>query len=225
MQSGHENYQIIKAIHYFIKGPESLTYKINPEAEKVYRISLSSKKDILFILDFFEKNKLLGYKKDNSLIFNGLNRKHALTDSIKDVNLSDIIKKEIISHNSKYELYRFIISLAIIYDSVTFYLPTFMDFRGRIYSIVSYLNYQGEDFAKSILEFGRGCFIDNTNVVYVLQFLANTAGKSKLSIKNKEKWAIQFINDLNVLPKKLDLKNLDLNMENNTQNEISLDYL
>ena len=36
-----ENYQLIKAIHYFIKGSESLNYKIKPESEKVYRISFS----------------------------------------------------------------------------------------------------------------------------------------------------------------------------------------
>ena len=39
VQSEHENYQIIKAIHYFIKGPDSKDHIINPENEKVYRIS------------------------------------------------------------------------------------------------------------------------------------------------------------------------------------------
>uniref|UniRef100_UPI002A81E294 LAGLIDADG homing endonuclease n=1 Tax=Fomitopsis dickinsii TaxID=3151107 RepID=UPI002A81E294 len=63
VQSGLENYQIIKAIHYFIKGPDSLNHQIKPENSKIYRISFSSKKDLDFIINFFEKNKLLGLKK------------------------------------------------------------------------------------------------------------------------------------------------------------------
>jgi hypothetical protein len=63
VQSGHENSHIIKAIHYFIKGSLYLDHKINPENSKVYRISFASKIDLLFIMNFFENNKLLGLKK------------------------------------------------------------------------------------------------------------------------------------------------------------------
>ena len=62
VQSGLENYHIIKAIHYFIKGPESINHQIKPENSKVYRISFSSKKDLNFIINFFDNN-LLGLKK------------------------------------------------------------------------------------------------------------------------------------------------------------------
>ena len=78
VQSGIENSQIIKAIHYFIKGPDSLNYQIKPENLKVYRISFSSKKDLNFIINFFNINNLLGLKKlqyDNwkSYIFSKIN--------------------------------------------------------------------------------------------------------------------------------------------------------
>jgi hypothetical protein len=63
VQSGHENYNLIKAIHYFIKGSSSFDHKINPEDSKVYRVSFSSKVDLTFIMDFFDKNQLLGLKK------------------------------------------------------------------------------------------------------------------------------------------------------------------
>jgi hypothetical protein len=62
VQSGNENYHIIKAIHYLIKGPDSLNHEIKPENSKVYRVSFSSKKDLAFIIDFFDHNKLLGAK-------------------------------------------------------------------------------------------------------------------------------------------------------------------
>ena len=63
VQSGIENSQIIKAIHYFISGPDSFDHQIKPENSKVYKISLSSKKDLSFIIKFFDKNTLLGLKK------------------------------------------------------------------------------------------------------------------------------------------------------------------
>ena len=63
VQSGNNNYEIIKAIHYFVKGPESFNHQIKPENTKVYRISFSSKKDLNFIINFFETNNLLGLKK------------------------------------------------------------------------------------------------------------------------------------------------------------------
>ena len=63
VQSGHENYNLIKAIHYFIKGSSSFDHKINPEDSKVYRVSFSSKVDLTFIMNFFDKNLLLGLKK------------------------------------------------------------------------------------------------------------------------------------------------------------------
>nr|YP_010714084.1 LAGLIDADG homing endonuclease [Fuscoporia gilva]WDD39647.1 LAGLIDADG homing endonuclease [Fuscoporia gilva] len=62
VQSGIENYHLIKAIHYFIKGKESFNHQIKPENSNVYRISFSSKKDLNFIVNFFENNKLLGLK-------------------------------------------------------------------------------------------------------------------------------------------------------------------
>lgn len=35
----------------------------------------------------------------------------------------------------------------------TIYFPTFLDFRGRVYPITNYLNYQGNDIARSLLLF------------------------------------------------------------------------
>ena len=72
VQSGHENYHLIKAIHYFIKGPEYLNYEIKPESAKVYRISFSSKKDLNFIINFCDNNTLFGLKKKINLIIGNL---------------------------------------------------------------------------------------------------------------------------------------------------------
>jgi len=101
VQSGYENYQIIKAIHYFIKGPEYLNYKIKPENKKIYRISFSSKKDLLFIIEFFESNKLLGLKKlqfDNwkSYIISNNN----INSSAPNVILSKVSNNYLLNNNN-----------------------------------------------------------------------------------------------------------------------------
>jgi len=101
VQSGYENSQIIKAIHYFIKGSEYLNYKIKPENQKIYRISFSSKKDLLFIIEFFESNKLLGLKKlqfDNwkSYIISNNN----INSSAPNVILSKVSNNNLLNNNN-----------------------------------------------------------------------------------------------------------------------------
>ncbi len=151
------------------------------------------------------------FNKENSFFFEDKNKIHPLSE--KWGELDSVTKKIVSSHNSKFNLYSYVLSLAIIYREVYYYLPTYMDFRGRIYTFVDYLNYQGGDLSRSLIEFAKGCKIDKDNIVYVLQHLANTAGKSRLTVKNKNKWAINFINELKILPHKLDLDNLDLNFD------------
>jgi hypothetical protein len=91
VQSGLENYQIIKAIHYFFKGKDSFNYKIKPENSKVHRISFSSKKDLNLIINFFDNN-LLGLKKlqfDNwkSYIMTNKNNYISAPNVISDKNI------------------------------------------------------------------------------------------------------------------------------------------
>nr|UEV87009.1 hypothetical protein [Grifola frondosa] len=101
VQSGHENYHIIKAIHYFIKGSESFNHQIKPENSKVYRISFSSKKDLLFIINFFENNQLLGLKKlqfDNWKSY--FNKKNNINSSAPNVILSKVSNNKLLNNNN-----------------------------------------------------------------------------------------------------------------------------
>jgi hypothetical protein len=59
-----------------------------------------------------------------------------------------------------------ILGLATLYSEVpSFYLPVRLDYRGRLYCVVEYLNYQGIELAKSLLEFsvGEKIYINETN--------------------------------------------------------------
>jgi DNA-directed RNA polymerase len=42
-----------------------------------------------------------------------------------------------------------------MYSRIDFYIPCFLDFRGRIYSYVPYLNYQGGDLARGLMLFSN----------------------------------------------------------------------
>jgi DNA-directed RNA polymerase len=161
--------------------------------DSIFNIEQRKAHDYVSGQKFKINNKVLTFmlkefnKKDKSIFFEGCN---IYKSNLSTINLEEFnkeVKLNIISQISKCNLYKRILSLAIVYENVDFYIPTFMDFRGRIYSGVDYLNYQGEDVARSLIEFSKGCDINEKNIIYVLQQLANTAGKSKLNIENKNK--------------------------------------
>jgi hypothetical protein len=101
VQSGIENYNLIKAIHYFIKGSSSFDNKIISEDSKVYRISFSSKIDLTFIMNFFDINQLLGLKKiqyDNwrSYVINN----NKIISSAPNVLLSKISTNKVLTNTN-----------------------------------------------------------------------------------------------------------------------------
>jgi DNA-directed RNA polymerase len=139
----------------------------------------------------FKINKLMfeyltnEFNKEQSIFFKGFNKLHIKTSDIKNLNKEE--RKQVLSHNTIYNLNKRILDLAYIFKDVCFYIPTFMDFRGRIYPYPSGLEYQGNDLSRCLIEFYDGCDLDEESEKIVYQYLANTSGKSHLIIKNKEK--------------------------------------
>jgi len=82
-------------------------------------------------------------------------------------------------------------NIAILFRGETIYLPVFMDFRGRIYPLVSYLSYQGGDVARSLLNFNRPSNKlsegEQSNNQHILIYLCNVFGNNKLSMANRVK--------------------------------------
>jgi DNA-directed RNA polymerase len=73
------------------------------------------------------------------------------------------------------------------YDAV--YFPHNLDSRGRAYPLPSFLNPQGPDFAKALLEFAKGEPIENLEQAQWLAIAgANAYGNDKVSLEERVKW-------------------------------------
>jgi len=69
-----------------------------------------------------------------------------------------------------------------LYKDQTIHIPTFADFRGRIYTLSHYLSYQGNDLSRSLLLFANSNKpINKLGLVYLKVYFANLAGLSKES--------------------------------------------
>jgi hypothetical protein len=126
------------------------------------------------MLDFILKEWMDDNSSDS--LFKGFNiYKEILPEDSKEN------KNEKIRHNSIYFLYYNIISIAMLFRNQTFYLPVFADFRGRIYTLSSYLTYQGTDLARSLILFDNDEIINENGKECLNVYLTNLAGYDKLS--------------------------------------------
>ena len=162
---------------------------------------------------FMINKRLLSYimaewYNENSVIFQGFNR--ILTINETD-SKEDKINKQ--SHNSKYYNYLSTLNIANLYKDQSFYIPTFADFRGRIYTLSHYLTYQGNDLSRSLLLFGDTKeAINKSGLEYLKVYFANLAGYSKDSWDFKLKWTNKHILTI-------------INLFNNNKEKFNIEYL
>lgn len=70
-----------------------------------------------------------------------------------------------------------------------FYFPHMLDFRGRKYSIVSYLQPQGDDLSRGLLTFADGMPIaDEADAGWLAVQLASSCGVDKVSFEDRIEW-------------------------------------
>ncbi len=73
------------------------------------------------------------------------------------------------------ELQRVItLNVANLYRNTYFYLNTHADWRGRLYTLSFYLNYQAGDLSSSLLNFWEGQLITEEGKVYLYIYGANS---------------------------------------------------
>jgi len=102
-------------------------------------------------------------------------------------NLRKYQKIELESYLNKKELQDNILGLAKVFSQVhEFFIPVRIDFRGRMYCISEYLNYQSNELAKSLLLFSKGEKLKKTDIKsidYLKAYGANCYG-NKLDKKS-----------------------------------------
>jgi len=146
--------------------PDESIIKHNPKVIKNSKISkkqidcINYMNNVPFKINSFVLNYLLlEWDKENSKLFKGFNKLHPnsnlLIEKKKTQEIESKLYKEIQSHNSIYHHNYNTLMMASLYRNQVFYIPTFLDFRGRLYTKVTYLSYQGGDMARSLLEFYR----------------------------------------------------------------------
>ncbi|TPJ33649.1 DNA-directed RNA polymerase [Mesorhizobium sp. B2-8-3] len=69
-----------------------------------------------------------------------------------------------------------------------FFFPHHLDFRGRMYSIVSDLSPQGRDLDRGLLTFGRGKPVEEDDEQWLAIHLANVHGVDKTDYAERIKW-------------------------------------
>ena len=120
------------------------------------------------------------FDNENSIIFNGYNKYLDILDTD-----TKVVKLNKIKHNSRFQLYFNTISLAFLYKDQEFYLPTFADFRVRIYTFSNYLSYEGNDLARALLLFAEGEVINEVGLDHLKVYLVSLAGFNKLPWNEK----------------------------------------
>lgn len=73
-------------------------------------------------------------------------------------------------------------------EEAAIYFPHTLDFRGRIYPVASYVNPQGDDLGKGLLEFGEGKPLGEDGGFWLAVHLANLFGVDKVSFEERVAW-------------------------------------
>jgi len=131
--------------------------------------------DVLdFIYYYNDIHNLISNEDD----YNDLVSKSKLNKS-QQIELESLLSKKRLEEN--------ILGLARAYSNIhEFYLPVRIDYRGRLYCVSEYLNYQSNELAKSLLLFSKGEIINKTDsraISYLKAYGANCFG-NKLDKKS-----------------------------------------
>ncbi|KAK5658344.1 hypothetical protein OQA88_2320 [Cercophora sp. LCS_1] len=90
----------------------------------------------------------------------------------------------------------FQLEIARAFRDQTFYFPHNIDFRGRAYPMPTYLNHMGADHVRGLLRFAKGKTLGENGLRWLKVQLANVYGYDKASLKDREDFATEHIEDI-----------------------------
>ena len=172
---------VIKSGGYYLNNELFTQPLVNYNFEQPYNPKVSSS----MIIDSLNNMMKIPFKiNTDSLDFILDNHKLLLKDAnhplMDKKDRSKREEKELQSYTSEKILEEYILMIANIYrNAPSIYFPLMLDFRGRIYNKVTYLNYQGSELAKALILFARPCYIyrnNTTAIEYLKAYAANCYG-------------------------------------------------
>jgi len=191
---------------YLLNGEEYTDEIILSNWELSSKSKLLKKNDILSMVN---KINSVGFKINGNVLdfillnndkysfFTNANNIHPL--SLKQ-KLTLVEKRQIESFNSRKHLELNILGLATIFREVPcFYLPVRLDYRGRLYCVTEYLNYQGIELAKGLLLFSveeKINLSDELAIKYLKVFGANCFGLGKKAFNERIAWVDANLEDI-----------------------------
>ena len=102
-------------------------------------------------------------------------------------------RKRVLDGTPSRELYRLVRESR---NDEQFYIPTSWDFRGRVYYRVPYLNPQGTDPAKAVLQFARPTKTDKSTCYFLRLAISAAAGQDKKSYEERLDWVVKHHDDI-----------------------------
>jgi len=183
VSKSHKNYSIKN-----MKFNKDLIDTVNKMAQTEYTLN----KKLLSIItekEYFTKGnkKLIHFKPHEESLL--------LSKYAKDKNFFKV--NEINVYNSKYHHDTSILNIArLMYNVDKFYITTFIDWRGRIYTSSCSLNMQGNELARGLILMVNGYNLDDKGLIALKIYTANAFGLDKKSKIDRIKWVNKHIDDI-----------------------------
>nr|QWO71374.1 RNA polymerase [Termitomyces sp. DKA64] len=193
---------------YLLNGEEYINEIILDNWELSSSPSFLPKNDICDMINnmnsvaFKINETVLDFIVTNNHKYNFFSEQNYIHPLSLETKLTFAQEKELESFYSRRYLEQNILGLATLFKEVpSFYLPVRLDYRGRLYCMVDYLNYQGIELAKCLLEFSIGEKIYLTHehaIKYLKIFGANCFGNKieKKSFKDRIAWIDENLQDI-----------------------------
>lgn len=179
------------------------------ESNKNSGKTIFKNKDVVDVINIMQSTPFIINKKVLNYILQCINDNFNFGDKLilsKHINTSYLLKNkndineavilEILKHNSYYNENITTLTQCLLLDSNPFYLPMFIDWRGRFYTYAKGLTYQSNEFTRCLIMFNEGVKLDNNGLKSLKIYLANCYGLKKLSLVNRLNWVDDNINKI-----------------------------
>ncbi len=180
----------------FINNMQKIPYKINPFVADLMDILVKQEMKLgKFTPEFFKAPptvaQMLGYgsvpdkDEQDRLVYSHPDFAKSKRERSKEISRK---RKLVLDGTSSRELHKLVTKNR---DIDKFWIPLFWDFRGRVYYRVPFLNPQGTDPGKGVLEFANPTKVDSRTKYYLQLSISAAAGKDKLPYDERVDWVLR----------------------------------